>query len=161
MENSLLMERLHLVKGIDPVANAFAGTVTSDVIHLSHYDRVVFVMYKGVGAAGTTTVKVLACLDVTPSASSAVPFKYRRIASGDTEGTITDATAAAGFATSGASGEIYEIEVSADALVADGNGYEFVQLQMVELNAAAVVGAVFAIVGDARSLRSVKSTAIV
>lgn len=157
MENNLMMEALHFVKGIDPVADAFNGTALSDVVNMAEYDRVLWVVYKGAGAVGTTTIKVLACLDTTPTASQAMPFHYRQIATGDTEGDITAGTAASGFLTTQAASEIYLIEVDAAAVVAQGGlGYHYAQLQMVEGNGDPVFGCVFTIMGDVRYGTAVK-----
>ena len=49
-----ILDEMHLVKGIDPVADAFSGTVTSDVVECWG-GGVLFVVYKGVGATGTST----------------------------------------------------------------------------------------------------------
>src|SRR3989304_1628892 len=44
---SELLHRLHLVKGLDPVADAFAGTINSDVVSLRDHGRVAFVAHLG------------------------------------------------------------------------------------------------------------------
>ena len=93
-----LMESLRFAKGIDPVADAFTGTVYSDVYSLRDYGRILFVIYVGVGATGTSTLTVEACDDVTPTNTTAIAFWSREITSGDTEGAITR-QAAAGFTT--------------------------------------------------------------
>lgn len=155
--NNLIMEELHFVKGVDPVADFENGTTGSDVVNMANYDRVCWLIYKGAGAVGTTTVKVLACLDTTPSASQAMPFHYRTVATGDTEGDITAGTAAAGFTTSGAASEMYLIEVDAAAVVAQGGlGYHYAQLQMVEQNGDPVFGCVLSVMGDVRYGKAVK-----
>ena len=155
--NNLIMEELHFVKGIDPVADHANGTATSDVVNMANYDRVLWLVYKGVGAVGTTTIKVLACLDTTPSASQAMPFHYRQIATGDTEGEITTGTAAAGFLTTQASSEMYLIEVDAAAVLAQGSlGYHYAQLQMTEVNGDPVFGCVLSMMGDVRYGTGVK-----
>lgn len=160
MENSLLMERYHFVKGVDPVANAFAGaTVRSAVINMKEYDRVLFVIYKGAGAVGQSVVTVLASSDAAVTSSSAIAFHYRRAcASTDVEGTLT-AVEASGFTTTAAASEFYLVEVKADDLVA--SGYHYVVMNMAESAANAVSGCIFAILDDPRYGKAVKDTAIV
>lgn len=139
-------EQLHLVKGLDPVADAFSATVTTDVVNMRDYSEVAFLIHKGVGATGTSMITVEACSDATPSATAAVPFHYRRIAnSGDTHGTWTAATAA-GFNTTAGSSEMYLIVVSADDLVA--SGYSWVRLKAVEVVDSPVLGGIAIIMGQ-------------
>jgi hypothetical protein len=76
--SALLMEQLHFVKGIDPVADVFDTTQYSDVVDMSEYNRALFAIYIGVGATGTSTLTVEACDDIVPTNVSAVPFYYRQ-----------------------------------------------------------------------------------
>lgn len=121
-------QEIHWVKGIDPVADGFSGTVTTDVFEAWGHE-VVFIIYKGVGATGTSTVTVLACDDTTPTNTSAVAFRYRACTTGDTWGAWT-AAATTGFTTTAGSSQLYEIRVDPADLGATGYGY--VQLQAVE-----------------------------
>lgn len=147
MENSLLMERLHLIKGLDPVADAFAATVYSDIVSLAKYNRALFLLIKGVGATGTSTLTVEACSDNTGTGAEAIPFKYRRVAnSGDNVGAITQA-AAAGFTTTAGSSEMYCVEVDS-ALCPDGKPW--VRLKAVEVVDSPVLGGILVQLGDAR-----------
>lgn len=121
-------QEIHWVKGIDPIADGFSGTVTTDVFEaLGH--EVLFIIYKGVGATGTSTITVLACDDTTPTNTSAVAFRYRTCTTGDTWGNWTAATTT-GFTTTAGSSQLYEIRVDPGDLGATGYGY--VQLQAVE-----------------------------
>lgn len=159
MESSLLMERLHFVKGVDPVANAFAGaTVTSDVVNMQEYDRALFVLYKGAGAVGTTVVTALACSNAAASVTSAIRFYYRRAcASTDVEGTITHAETT-GFTTTAAASEFYLIEVKAEDLLA--SGYHYVEINCAESVANAVSGCILTVLGGPRYGKGDKDTAI-
>lgn len=147
-----------LVKGIDPVADAFAGTVYSDIVSMRNHGTVEFIIYKGVGATGTSTITVEACDDVSASTTSAVPFYYQAITSGDTHGTLT-AAAATGFTTTAGSSQLYRILVSAKALAA--SGYEFVRLAAVEVVNSPVIGGILIAMYDSRDGRDVPATAIV
>ncbi len=153
------MKRLnHIVKGLDPVADAFAGTVYSDIINMANYGHIQFIIYKGVGATGTSTVTVEACDDVSGSHVSAIPFRYQVISTGDTEGTPT-AVAATGFTTTAGSSQLYKIEVDADALASSGYGY--VRLKAVEVVDSPVLGGILAILTEGRYKDAVPETAIV
>lgn len=144
--NSLLSERLKIVLGLAPVADAFAGTVTSDVVALKKYGRALFGVLKGVGATGTSTLTVQASAASDGSSPAAIPFKYRRVASGDTAGDVTQATAS-GFVTTAGSTEMYLIEVAAEDCP---SGKPWVHVKAVESVDSPVVGAIVGILGDPR-----------
>lgn len=155
--SSLLLERLHLIKGLDPVADAFSGTVTSDVVNMESLDKVLFLVHVGVGATGTSTFTVEACDDVVPTNVDAVPFHYRQITTGDTEGALTRA-AEAGFTNTAGSSKLVAIEVDASDL--GPTGYGFVRLKAVESVDSPVLGGI-SIIGQSRIPSSSKATAIV
>lgn len=147
----------HLVKGLDPVADAFAGTVYSDVVSMRNYKTCEFIIYKGVGATGTSTITVQACSDTTPSARSAVAFRYQACTANDTWGAITEATSA-GFNTTAGSSQLYRIFV--DASVLAEVGYEFVQLKAVEVVDSAVLGGIAIQLHEPRFEKEIPITAI-
>lgn len=149
---SRLIETLHFVKGLDPVADAFddgSGAVVSDVVNMEEFGKAIFVIHYGVGATGTQTFTVLACDDTTPSNTSAVPFHYREILTTDVPGDLTAATVD-GFTTTAGSSKIVLIEVDAVALAADGNGYQYVQLSAVEPTDAACLAGITVIMAEPR-----------
>lgn len=125
----LLSESTHLVKGLDPVADAFSGTVYSDVVNMEGAAGVRFIIHVGVGATGTSTFTVQACDDTTPSNRTAVAFWYKEITSGDTDAALTAATTS-GFTSTAGSSKIIVIDVPASAIASTGYGY--VQLKAVE-----------------------------
>jgi len=155
--SGLLMEELQFVKGLDPIADAFSGTVTSDIVNMKNLHRVVFVVYAGVGATGTSTFTVEACDDVSASNVSAIPYHSREITTGDTEGAITS-RAAAGYIGTAGSSKIILIEVREDALAASGYGY--VRLKAVESVDSPVLGSIL-VIGEAKNPSASKATAIV
>ena len=147
-----------LVKGLDPKADAFAGTVYTDIWSMRNYGAAEVIRYDGVGTTGTSLITVEACDDVSASTTSAVPFKYQEIASGDIPGAITNATTA-GFTTTAGSSKIIRIYV--DASVLASSGYEFCRAKFVEVADAAVLGGVIVELKQPRSDAEVPVTAIV
>lgn len=129
MSQYSLLESLHGIKGLDPVADALAGTVTSDVVHLAEAQRCLFLIHKGVGATGVSTITVEACSNNTPSATSAVPFRYKAVTTNDVQGAIQNATTS-GFAVTAGSSQLYMVEVNVQELLA--SGYDYVRLKAVE-----------------------------
>lgn len=133
------MHSSHFEVGINAVADAFASTVTSDVVSMKFHNRVRFIAHWGVGTTGTSTFTVEACDDVTPSNTSAIPFHYRITVGAAAPGAVT-AAASTGFLSTAGSNQIVEIEVPAENLLA--SGYSYVRLKAVEGTASARLGGV-------------------
>ena len=147
----------NLISGLDPVANAFAGTVYSNVVSMRNYKTCEFIIFKGVGTTGTSTITVQACSNTTPDARSAVAFRYQICTTKDTWGDMTEC-ANTGFTTTAGSAQLYRIFV--DASVLAEVGYEFVQLKCVESAAVAVLGGILIQLHEPRFEKEVPVTAI-
>lgn len=141
-----IWDKLHWTPGINAVANAFAGTVTSDVVD-AQGQSVLFMVHNGVGATGTSTFTVLAADDTTPSNTTAVPFSYRQMTTADTWGDWT-AAGVAGFTSTAGSNKLIQIVVDAAELAEEGRAYA--QLNAVEVVASAVLGGILVAVGNLR-----------
>lgn len=154
----MLSEHVKIVTGLAPVADAFTGTVGSDVINVENFQHVTFVLYKGVGATGTSTITVEACDDTTPSNTTAIPFRYRRQQDSDNvTGALTAATTT-GFATTAGSGEVYIVEV--DTAELGDTGYNYIRLKAVEVVDSPVLGGILAVLSCPRYVQSVMGAAI-
>jgi len=163
---TMMMERLKFAKGIDPIADAFAATVRSDVYSMRDHGRGLFVIYIGVGATGTSTITVNACDNVTPSNRTTIPFWYREILTGDTDGAIVRA-AVTGFVTTAGSSKIIQVEVEAKdvagASVNSTYGNHFVELTAIESVDSPCLGGVMFIGGGGpnRYSKQINATVIV
>lgn len=144
MGNMQIPTDLHFVKGLDPVADAFAATVYSDIIEVAG-QGIGFVIYKGVGTTGTSTITVEACDDISASNSTAVVFWYKRV--GTTDSGWTAATTS-GFTTIAGSSDLYHIAVPADQI--GETGYAYARLKAVESVDSAVLGGILAYVYGGR-----------
>lgn len=153
----MFLEELHLVKGLDPVADAFSGTVYSDIVSLENFGAAMFIIYKGVGTTGTSTITVEASDDFSGSNVSAVPFYYRSITSTDVPSALTEA-AAAGFTTTAGSSQLYFVEINVEALLA--SGYKNARLKAVEVANDPVLGGILVALGKPRFTTAVDVTAI-
>ncbi len=123
------VSKRHAIPVLYPVADAFTGTVTTDVVEVQG-EGVLFEICKGVGATGTSTITILSCDNTTPSTTAAVAFQYRISTTPDTWGAWTQATTT-GFATTAGSNQMYQIYVDAQKLAA--NNYKYAQLKSVEV----------------------------
>lgn len=149
---------MHAVKGLDPIADAFAGTVYTDVVSMREYKLAVITIYCGVGATGTSTLTVNACDDFVPTTESAIPFVYQLIATGDTHGALTKATTA-GFTTTAGSSKIIRIYVNASDLAS--SGYPNFRLKAVEVVNDPVLAGVLIDLMEPRYDMEIPNTAIV
>ncbi len=153
-----MKEIMKFVKALDPIADALAGTVGTDVISMKEHKMLTFLIHKGVGATGTSTITIEACDDVVPTTTEAIPFRYQTITSGDTPSAITKATTA-GFALTAGSSQMYAIYVNASDLA--NSGYEYVRLKGVEVVNNPVLAGITAILTEAKYEQEVQNTAIV
>lgn len=150
----LFSEECLVINGLAPVADAFAGTVNSDVIDVSEAHRLTFLVWWGVGATGTTLITVEACDNTTPSNTTAVAFKSRRVSnhqSSDVPGAVTARTSA-GFTTTAGSNQLYIIEV--DPAVIAATGYRYARLHCVEQVDSEVLGGILAVLSELRVARA-------
>lgn len=150
--SGLLIESLKFAKGLDPIADGLSGTVSSDIIDMADFERILFVVYGGVASGGTgaSTFTVEACSTITASATTAVPFFSREIAATDAEGAIT-ARATTGYVGTAGSSKITLIEVREDIIGA--TGYHYVRLTAVESVNDPVVTAIL-VIGDPKDKQS-------
>lgn len=157
MASAQLLERLHFVKGIDPKADNFAGAdVRSDIVNMANYESMLFVLFNGVGATGTSTMIVNSCSDNAGAGRKAIKYNSRDILTTDVQGAITE-RAAAGYIPAAGSSKIVVIEVAAQDLEA---GHSFVELEMDESVDSPVLGGVLVIMGDPRYKEAVSPTVL-
>ncbi len=116
-----MFPKIHFAKGLDPVADALAGTANSDVIDVQG-KAFWALLYKGVGTTGTTVVTIDACSNAAAAATTAVAFWYRACTSTDVWGDWT-AAAATGVTVTAGSSQLWQFYVPADVIAATGYQY--------------------------------------
>src|SRR5262245_31753644 len=125
----------HLVKGLDPVANAFAGTRYSAVVNLKYYGTADFIVYQGVGATGTGRVTIEACKDVAASEVADTSFAYLRVSPGDNHSTPVQALA---LTTAPGASQVHVFRIAAGMLPP---GWTYARLKWVEQVVGPIEGA--------------------
>jgi hypothetical protein len=146
----------HPIKGLDPVADAFDSTVYSDVVNMEEYAVARFIIYKGVGATGTSTITIEACDDAAGNNPVAIPFHYQKyVGADDLPGEVLAATTA-GFATTAGSSQLYVIEADSQRM---GNK-SWIRLKAVELVNSPVLGGVLIELLSPRYGTDIPNTAI-
>lgn len=147
----------HIINALQPAADAFAGTVATEVINLKNWGHVSFVILCGAGGTGTSTITVEACDNETPSKTVAIPFSYQEALSGNAFGPVIQAETA-GFTTKPGAGKVYKVEVDAQSLA--NTGYPFVRLKAVEVVDDPVAGGIVAILTGGRYTQEVFSSGL-
>lgn len=146
----------HIVKGLDAVADAFSGTVYSDVVAMKEYAVARFIVHKGVGVLGTSTLTIEACDNANGDNPVAIPFKYQAyIGTDDLPGAVTAATTA-GFATTAGSSQLYVLEADSQSLAAKA----WIRLKAVEVVNDPVLGGIMIELLGARYATDIPNTVI-
>jgi hypothetical protein len=128
-----------------PVADAFAGTKTSTPINMSGYQKALFVLSKGAGAVGTSTITLEMASAADGTGATAIPFRYKRIlGDGNTEGSVQTATAT-GFNTVAAADDTYLIEVDSNTAVFARGEKKYIRVKGVEVVDDPVTGSISAL----------------
>ena len=160
-------EQNKVVNAVIPVADAFAGNVTSDVINMENYNKCTFLVITG---ATSTDVGIITVNAGTTTPATAIVFKYRKQIAGtagiagavgsDVPGALTTA-GVAGFAMEASKiGGLYIIEVDAAVVANAGTAYDHVSLTVTEDGSDGVTACVIAILSEPRYPQAILATAI-
>jgi hypothetical protein len=153
-----MSKNIHIVNALMPVADAFAGTIATDIINLKNWKYMNFIIQCGAGALGTSTITIEACDDATPTHTTPIPFYYQECVSGDTFGAIQQASVT-GFATAAGANKMYKIIIEAKMLAI--TGYNYVRLKAVEATNDPVTASILAVLFDGRYDGEMPTTAVV
>lgn len=152
-----LLQYAHFMKGLDPVADAFAGTVSTDIVNFADFSSIIFIRHEGVGTTGTSTLTIEASDDISATNVTAIPFRYKIMTATDVEGALTSATTA-GFTTTAGSSHVYMLEASSEEMGDTGFGY--VRMTMVEVANDPVLGGVMILGIGSRYAQDIPKTAL-
>lgn len=147
----------HWITGLDPVADALSGTVYSDVVNMANYGMAEFIIHKGVGATGTSTITVEACDNAAGDNPVAIPFAYQEYISTTTDlpGVVKKATTA-GFTLTAGSSQLYLIAAESQAM----GGKGWLRLKAVEVVDSPVLAGILIRQGAPRYGTDVPPTSI-
>lgn len=144
----MLLENIKAYSALAPVADAFAGTVVSDSVNMKNYNRVTFLIIKGVGLTGVSTVTVEKATNNAGGSAEAIPFRYARVdANGDVNASGAQNASASGFSTTAGSDEMYVIEVRAEDLLGT-TSKPFVRVKLAETVDSPVTGSIIALLHE-------------
>lgn len=128
MSNLTFAER-HIVQGIPPVADALSGTVYSDVVNVKDYHVARFILQKGVGTTGTSTLTIEACDNAAGDNPVAITFNYQKYDNADDVPDDVQAATTAGFATTAGSNHLYVLEAETQRM----GSKKWIRLKAVEV----------------------------
>lgn len=157
----------HIVQGIVPAADRFAGGVSSDIVSLKDYNRVTFLIVTGAieDSGISNVVTVDACDDTTPSNTTAVPFYRNSLqwsTTVDTWGALT-LVSASGYnfmSNNAVANAVHLVTVTSDMLEANAPGKPYCRLTIAETANKTITAAVLVILSEPRNPQAVPVTAI-
>jgi len=154
-------EKNKVVNAIVPVDDTWNGNPQSDIVHMENFKWCTFLIMTGASVDNINTVTVHAGLTST-GATTAIPFRYRSITSGDTYGALTDVAAGSSFAfTASTANQYHIVEVDASDVAAAGTNYDHCAVTVTEAGSAtAQLGCVVAVLSEPRDPQAVLVTAI-
>jgi hypothetical protein len=157
----------HIVQGIVPVADGFAGGVSSDIVSLKDYNRVTWIIITGAiedtGVSNIVTVD--ACDDAVPTTTVAMPFYHRSLrwsTTVDTWGALTLAAAAGYNLTDehSVANAVHLVTITGPMVEKAAPGYEFARLTIAETANKTITAAVLVVLDEARYPQAIPLTAI-
>lgn len=124
----------------------YEGNITSDVINLSAWEGIVFIVQKTTGATGTATATVESCSAAAGTNNTAVTFRYRYATTPDT---FTAWSTSASLAITAGSDEVWEIAIASSDLYKGTEtvpvNHQYVRLVLTETESTAQDGSVTSI----------------
>lgn len=143
-----------------PIADFVGAGAISDTVSFRKYNTAYFVLFQGVGTAGTHDLTVIPISSVGGSTATAIPFQYKTVSSVDTNTAWAWATSDT-FLTSAGSHQIWIIKVNAtDLPLVSGSKYEYAYLNISDNDGTAVLGGCIIIMDDPRYAQDITETVI-
>ena len=147
--NEKLIQTTHPITLITPSADAFAGTVTSNVVNMRDNTHLTAYLYRGATASGTSTITCQSSATSAGSSATAIPFRRREgtVSTQDGYGDEVNVTSA-GYTTTAEKDNIIDvIEINASDM--DGtDGY--VSIKSVEVVDHPITGGIIGILSGSR-----------
>lgn len=155
VQSAFLNEHKVILAGASAFVADFAdyssGNPATDVINMSNWRRIIFIIAKGAGAVGTATITIESCDDVTPTTATAIQFYYRKSVGATDTFTAWAINAASGattgVTTTAGADQVYEFTVTDDML---SGSDKYVRLKVTQVDVTATKGAIVAILCEPR-----------
>lgn len=147
----MIFSQYHKVVNVfEPKTDRWNTDAQSDIVSLKNYKHVTFLIMTGASADNTNAVTVQAGISISSCATDIV-FKYRKIITGDTYGSLTQASTSGFNFTASTANQYSIVEVDAADVAAAGTNYDCVAVTVTEGGTAtAQDGAIVAILSEAR-----------
>lgn len=115
-----LAENAHIVTVLQPDADRYATSATSDIVSLAKYGEVTFVLMEGAGGTGTATITVEECTNNAGDGNTAIAYDYKQVTTLGTIPASWTAATTSGFTTTAGANKMVYIRVRAEEL-SDGS----------------------------------------
>ena len=147
----LFSDKCKVINYYPPVADAWNGNPQADIVHLENYKKCTFIVLTGAAADNINAITAQAGVSVS-SCATEIAFKYRKVVSGDTYGTLTDAVAGTGVSFTASTANQYVIvEIDAQVVAAAGTGFDCCAVTVTEAGTAtAQLGCIVCILSEPR-----------
>lgn len=145
------------VHALAPDADRYNSDPATDIINMVDYAFCDFFLHEGAGGTGTVKLIVQSSDDVSATATTDLPFRYRVAQTGDTFGAWTE-IAATGYTTVAGANKIVQAQVDASQLAA---GEPYVRLSLTEVVDSPCDAGVLAVLSGARYAGEQPATALV
>ena len=143
-----------------PVSDFVGTDVPTDTVSFKKYNTAYFLIFQGVGTAGTHIITAIPYDSVGGTATTAIPYQYKTVSSTDTNTAWAWATSNTMTTTAG-SDQIWVIKVSADDLpLVSGVKYEYCSVLITASDSTAVLGGCIIIMDEPRYAQDTSETVI-
>jgi hypothetical protein len=131
MSSEKLIQDNKFVTLVAPVADAGAGTVTSNSVNMQDYTHLTAVLSRGAAASGTSVITVQSSADSAASSPTAIPFRVKKATASTLDSYDDEANvAAAGYTYTAELDNLIDIiEVNASDMDGDDS---YVSIKLVE-----------------------------
>jgi len=143
-----------------PISDFVGTSVPTDTVCFKKYNTAYFLIINCLGTAGTHAITAIPYDSVGGTATTAIPFMYKRCHTTDTNTAWAWATSNTVTTTAG-SDQIYIVKVSADDLpIVSGVKYEYCSLLLTAVDSTAVLGGCIIMMADPRYAQDTTETVI-
>ncbi len=143
-----------------PISDFVAAGTVSDTVSFKKYNTAYFLLFQGLGTAGTHDLTVVPIDSVGGTTTTAIPYQRKTVSSVDTNTAWVWATSNT-FTTGTGSDQLWIIKVSADNLpLVSGVKYEYAYLNISDNDGTAVLGGCIIMMADPRYAQDTTETVI-
>jgi len=129
--SSKFLENNKIINALPPKSHASGADGNSDFISMKNYQHATFIVTTGASSTSNSVITMMADTEVGGSSASAIAFQYREnLLTADGFTALQDATTTGFAMTASKANSVYVIEVDAAELLAAGQAYDCIYLDL-------------------------------